>query len=345
MLDVIAAIKKIAPDQLSILVRRYHVLKTIKILQPTGRRSVAQYMDLSERIVRGEVDKLSEEGLIEIAKAGMSVTVSGNSVLDALEDFTSQILGISIMEAELEKLLGIRKIFVVQGSCEENENVKKEIGLVGAQVLLKNISPKSTVAITGGSTVEALVDSIPDFSSKRAKIVVPARGGVGHKIEQQADTLASRLAKKLGSEYMLLNIPDNLGEIALNEIKNEPNVQDALEEMEQANILLFGIGNALEMAEKRRLSDAIYDFLMRNGAIAEAFGYYFNQKGEIIYSARSIGISLEQVKKISNVIAVAGGAKKAKSIIAVTKVIKNITLIIDEGAAMEILKIFDYQMR
>ena len=53
-------------------------------------------------------------------------------------------------------------------------------------------------------------------------------------------------------------------------------------EMEQANILLLGVGNALEMAEKRHLDEHIRKQLEEDQAVAEACGYYFDGKGKVV---------------------------------------------------------------
>lgn len=345
MKQLVHCLKKLIPDQLEIFTRRYQILKIINKLQPIGRRSIAQCLGVSERIARSEIDKLNEEGFLEVEKAGMFLTPAGEEILKNSSEIMREILGFSELEQKIQELLQVKKVIIAEGNSDENESIKREIGAMAAQEMLKQIHPDSTISLTGGSTMEYLVDSIPVFQAKKARLVVPARGSVGHNVEQQSDTLASRLAVKLNAEYRLLHIPDSLGIKAMNEIKNEPSIQDALSEMQQATIVLFGIGDALRMAEKRRVSEAIYDYLIRKEAIGEAFGYYFNAEGEIVYTSRSISISLEAIKKIPCIIAVAGGTKKARAIIAVSKNFKECILVMDEAAAKKIISILEMEQR
>ena len=118
-----------------------------------------------------------------------------------------------------------------------------------------------------------LVQAVPEMTSQMARMVLPARGSVGRKLELQADTLAAKLAEKLLSDYRMLHLPDNLSAHVLEEMKQDPEVAETIEEMKQADILLLGVGNALEMAERRRLDAGICGQLQRDGAVAEACGY------------------------------------------------------------------------
>ncbi len=54
-------------------------------------------------------------------------------------------------------------------------------------------------------------------------------------------------------------------------------------------------------------------------AVGEAFGYYFNEEGEVVHKVPTIGLQLEDLSHIEHVIAVAGGSSKAKAIRAYMK--------------------------
>ena len=337
MLDILLFAKKMAPDLLEEFLSRFQVLKTIHILAPTGRRAVSSALSMTERTVRKEVESLRAQGLIEISKSGMSVTVDGEMALSALERLVKKMNGIADLEKELQSFLGVKRVVIVQGKADKFSGVKKDLGRMAAQILLDSINKESILAITGGSTMAKMVEAVGQFQTPKAALVVAARGSVGGKMELQADTLAVSLAKKLQAQYRLLHIPDNLGKKALEQMKNEPNIYAAIEEMHRSDTLIFGVGNAMVMAKKRRLSNAIIEFLERKQVVAEAFGYYFNALGEVEYTSRSIGIALEDAKKMQNLILVAGGEEKSACIMAVTKNLQNIILITDEGAARKML--------
>ena len=125
----------------------------------------------------------------------------------------------------------------------------------------------------------------------------------------------------------------------LEEMKKDPDIEETIVEMEQANILLLGVGNALEMAEKRHLDEHIRKELEEKNAVAEACGYYFDGKGKVVYETRSIGIDFNEIDKMDCIIVVAGGKKKAESLLAVSHSIPNGIFVTDEEAAMEMLRL------
>ena len=91
------------------------------------------------------------------------------------------------------------------------------------------------------------------------------------------------------------------------------------------------------MAKRRGMGKEEIEKLISLGAKGEAFGYYFDQQGSAVYSTPSIGLKLADLGKIKKIIAIAGGRSKAEAIKAVTKAGFIHWLIIDEGAAEEII--------
>lgn len=45
--------------------RRYQILRNVYLLGPIGRRVLADKMDITERVLRTEVDALKRQGLIK----------------------------------------------------------------------------------------------------------------------------------------------------------------------------------------------------------------------------------------------------------------------------------------
>ncbi len=93
------------------------------------------------------------------------------------------------------------------------------------------------------------------------------------------------------------------------------------------------------MVERRKLSDEKAKDIMDKKAVGEAFGHYFNKKGEIVYKLNTVGIDMKSFKNKRETIAVFAGRKKAEAFIPISKINKNIVLITDEESAKEILKL------
>ncbi|MGV2448399.1 UNVERIFIED_CONTAM: hypothetical protein FO527_30985, partial [Bacillus sp. ATCC 13368] len=113
-------------------------------------------------------------------------------------------------------------------------------------------------------------------------------------------------------------------------IIEEPSIKEVLQTIQSSSMVIHGIGDAKTMAERRNTPKEDLKKIEENEAVAEAFGYYFDRHGEVIHKVHSVGIQLEDLDSIPNIIAVAGGSSKADAIEAYFKKPRNTVLITDE---------------
>ncbi|MGD9677656.1 MAG: sugar-binding transcriptional regulator [Vulcanibacillus sp.] len=336
-MDLLELQMKIIPDVLKVMQERYRVLYQVSLLQPIGRRSLAQSLGITERVARAEVEFLKDRGLIEISAEGMKLSNEGNQVIQQLLPIIKEISKINDLEQRLQKKLAISKVFIVSGDSDENVFVKKEIGRVAGQILLQLVKDNEVVALTGGSTVSEVAKMIPTDIQLPSVLYVPARGGIGEKHEYLANTIVSTMARKTNSSYRLLHSPDQMSNESYDSLIAESSVQDLLKVIRSSGILLLGIGDAKKMAERRNSSKEVMKLLTEKNAVGEALGNYFSKDGEIVYKIKTIGLKIEDLKSIPITIAVAGGKSKADAILSVLKNNFKQILVTDEGAAKEIL--------
>ena len=335
----VSALKKIIPKELQVLRRRYRVLKGIQLFQPIGRRALSDKIDISEKMIRTETDFLKKEGFIRASGAGMELEIKGHHLIEDLIPFIDSMDGLITVEEQVKQILGCAEVHIVAGNADEDEETILNIGRKAAEVLINKISENDIIALTGGSTVQNVIEALDNKDLHEKNVtVVPARGSLGQKVAYQANTLVALLASKINCAYHLLNIPDNLSQKALESVREEPEIQAALDKLLKANILVYGIGNAFKMARRRNIDSEIVKQLVDRHATAEALGYYFNDRGEIIHASRSIGINIEQMTELKHPIAVAGGYSKSDAILSVRKLLSNGCVIMDEGAAKGILE-------
>lgn len=338
MVDIIELEKKIVPEILDIMEKRYEILRGIYYNQPIGRRTLANNLNMGERTVRTEVNILKEQGLLTIEPMGMYVTEEGKNLLEDLKEVIHKLKGLSKLEKRLEKLLKVEKVLIVPGDSDKNRLVIKDIGKAAAYHLKKIVKASNIIGITGGSTMAQVANEMPKVKSKDNILVLPARGGLGKEVETQANSIAAKLANKLGGSYRLLHAPDSIEKETLEVLLKVGEVKETLELIRRMDILVFGIGRADVMAERRKLSDKNINYIMRKGAVSEAFGHYFDTKGKQVWESMTVGISLEDFKKVNHAIGVAGGEAKAEAILSVTTLRENMTIVTDEAAAKKILK-------
>lgn len=341
MQEILELEKKIVPELVSLVEKRYDILKNIYHNQPVGRRILSEKLNIGERSIRTETAFLKEQGLIEIHSSGMIITEDGRVVIKKLKSFIHSIKGLAEIEEKVRKLLNLKKVIVVPGDVQENPLVLKDLGRACANYVKDYLNDNCIIALTGGSTLKEVVDSFPKINNYSNVQVVPARGGMGKNVETQANTLAASLAKKLGGSYKMLHISESLRLDIIDSLLKEEAVKTVIDTIHKADILIYGIGNAVQMARKREVPQTEIDNLIKKGAVGEAFGCYFNRDSEIIAETTAIGIKINDAKKIKTHIAVAGGQNKVESIISTEYNDVNGVLVTDESAARSIVKLFE----
>lgn len=338
MEDVVELIKKIAPESLKTIENRYSILKSIYYNQPIGRRLLSSLLCWSERTLRKEVKCLEELGLIIIERKGMRISQLGTEVISGLEEYILYLKGLTHIASKIKDRFNC-KVIIVPGDADINKTTKKQLGDEAACFLKSVLQNGDIIAITGGTTMAQIPKNMIPLIGYEDVIVVPARGGLGEKVEIQANTIAAKLAHKLNANYRLLYIPDNLGDKAMESMINEPGIKEVINIIKKADILLHGIGEAVKMAYQRGFSKSKVNDIVKKGAVAEVLGFYLNKEGEVVYTTTSAGLNIKDLKNIKIVIAVAGGASKAMAIRAFLKYNQPTILITDEGAARGLLDI------
>ncbi|MDQ0198995.1 sugar-binding transcriptional regulator [Neobacillus ginsengisoli] len=331
--------KRLLPDLLQVLQKRYSILRNIEFMQPVGRRSLAASLGFTERILRSEVEFLKDQNLIYTNNVGMSLTSEGKNLLEDLEGLMRELKGIDVMELELKNRLGIKKAIIVPGNSDESPMVKSELGKACATSMKKLLGGKNIIAVTGGSTMATVAEQLsPDLGNKEL-LFVPARGGIGEDVQNQANTVSSIMSKNTHSKHRVFYVPDQVSPEIYESLIKEPAIHEVLELIKSASMVLHGIGDAITMAKRRKTPPDEMKKIEGGKAVGEAFGYYFNEEGEIVHKALTIGLQLNDLTRISNVIAVAGGSSKAKAIKSYMKQAPSSTILItDEGAARMLLK-------
>lgn len=337
----LSVLRKIAPEIGELVERRHTVLQSVLFVQPIGRRALAARLGWPERMVRKEIDFLKESGLLQSDPSGMAVSPSGEYVLEELKEIIREFHGLADLEVELARRLGLKKVYIVPGDSDVDETVKKEIAQATARFLDQELASGDVLAVTGGTTLAEVARSLPSSSGERDVVVVPARGGLGEEVELQANTVAASIAKRLGATYRMLHVPDDLGHEAINTISMEPKIKELIDLIRSSRIVLHGIGTAEEMARRRGLPKEQVAVLEERRAVGEAFGYYFDREGRIVFTTSSVGLRLEDLANVELVVAVGGGKSKAEAALAVLSTQHQDVYITDEGAAREMLRRLD----
>jgi central glycolytic genes regulator len=335
--------KQLLPDLMEILKTRYTILQQIMLFDTIGRRTLATSLHMTERVLRAETDLLKSQGLIEIESMGMRINDSGRKLLELMEPIAKNLFGLTDLEDKIRQVYGLRKVVIVPGDCESSPFAKRELGRAGAKALLSVMGNEDIIAVTGGSTLAEMAEQLtcPPSALVKGTWFVPARGGLGESMEFQANTIASTMAKRVGAQYRLLHVPDLLSDDAYQSLVQDRNIQEIVQTIRQSRIIVHGIGDAMEMTRRRNLDPVTIQTIQAEGAVAESFGYYFNENGAMVHRMLTLGLRLEDIMQTEVVIGIAGGKSKGRAIHAVLQFGKEDILVTDEAAALEIEKEID----
>ncbi|WP_440504542.1 sugar-binding transcriptional regulator [Sporosarcina sp. SAFN-010] len=337
---IVEAQEKLVPEMMATLQQRYLVLKLIKTSGPIGRRPLADTAGLSERETRSVVEALRDQQLIRVAKEGATITSDGENVLQHLGPLVELQYGKNVLAKRIKSYFSIQDVHIVKGDSSEPGGSNELLGTEAASVFASRIGNGRIVAVTGGSTMAAIPKHLSCYPGAEDTVFIPARGGVGDNIGQQANVIAATFAHTCNASYKSLYYPESLSEEAHAIFLREPTAQKMLELYETADCLLHGIGDAKKMAAMRDSNEEEQQLLDSRSAKGEAFGYYFNGAGEIVHHLRTVGIQTDHLKRIPLVLAVAGGSAKAEAILSYLRgATKQTVLITDEGAAREIVNL------
>ncbi len=334
----ISLMQKLAPDLAEEMGRRALILERIGARQPVGRRQLAAELRVPEREIRNVTAMLKDLGYLESDGAGMSLSPAGLDLLEQAEAFARELSGIPETEAELRRLLPVKDAVIVRGDADEDPQALMDVGRRCGRRLRALLRNGDTLAVTGGSTLAAVVSSMQPQTPLNV-MVVPARGGMGREAELQPNTIASRMAEKLGGHYRLIHLPDNLDAAGIQELRKLPEVGEVLDLMERADFILHGISGFKDHLRDPRLSRKELAMLREKQACGECFGSYYDFEGRCLLRLSSVGVELGKLNPACRRIAAAAGASKAEAIISVLRHDPHELLVTDEGAARSMLRL------
>lgn len=338
MREIIEIQKKLLPDLMQVMEKRYAILHRILVSGTIGRRTLAASVDLTERVLRTELDVLRAQGLLETGTAGMTLSDAGRQLVEQMAPIIKELFGLSDLEASVCAAFGLKQVVIVPGDSDTSDVTKRDLGRAAGIVLRDSLSQGDVVAVMGGTSMARMASQFTTSASLKDNWFVPARGGLGESVDYQANTIASQLAKRAGARYRMLHVPDHLSEEAYQTIMQEPNVRDVVDMIRGARIVVHGIGDALTMARRRKLNEETMSELLKDGALAEAFGYYFDRNGKVVHRMATAGLRLEDIEAAGLVIGIAGGRSKGEAIASVLRFGHNDVLVTDEAGAKEALK-------
>jgi DNA-binding transcriptional regulator LsrR (DeoR family) len=257
------------------------------------------------------------------------------------------------LEDRLKAVFRLKDVIVIPAIAESGSSSLNALGAAAADFLLAHLREGDVLAITPGTTVQAVAQALEATRPYQVE-VVPILGAVQGPIESDMNYLATNLAERLGGKAYQLHAPAFVDSREQCQALNSMGpVKEILDIARRASIALLGVGTvnaeasrfvqftALSAEDLKRIADGC-------GGVGEIAAHVYTIEGQPCgqeYADRVIGLTLAEIHNIPFRIGVAATAAKALPIYGALRGGYLHALITDEAAACGILELFDQEFR
>lgn len=311
-------------------VRLLNTILNMYYIEDLNQVQIAKRLGLSTSKVNRMLQQAREEGFVEI-----NIRTPFQHLVD--------------LETRLKAIFGLADAIVIPPVPEDTNNLAHSLGRVGAEFLLRHVRDGDIICIGGGTAVHAVVEAIQAPRAYSVE-VVPFLGAVQGDVSTDVNFLAARLAERLGGKAYQLHAPAFAGTATDRDILMEMRpVKEILDIARRARFSLMGIGTidgessryvkftALSPDDMRRIAEV-------HGGVGEIGAHVFDATGVPCaeeYSARVIGLTLEEIKCIPVTISLAVTLAKVRSLYGALRGGYLRSLVTDEAAARGLLALFE----
>lgn len=250
------------------------------------------------------------------------------------------------LEAELEKRFGLARCVVVETAGASEERTLQVAGAAAADILAELLTPESTLALSWGNSVRAVVDAIRPGRVSARRVVQMFGGLRAAPVEIMSGELVTSTARQIGALEDRLHAPWIVETSGLaRSLLEQTDVAATLHRAANADVAVVSVGavgkaSSAIIFSPRYLSGDDLEELRECGAIGDLCGRLYDGDGRacrIPLMQRVISIDLDLIRQIPMVLCVATGKFKAPAILGALRGHLITGLVTDSEAAQAIL--------
>jgi DNA-binding transcriptional regulator LsrR (DeoR family) len=251
------------------------------------------------------------------------------------------------LEDELRARFGLNEVRVAHTRLVSGLRVEDAVGTQAARLLLDELKDSMTVALSWGHALQAMVYATTAEHEFHRLTLVQLVGGLSSiSNEISGQELVRELAVRLGAEYRFLHAPATLESVTSRDaLMAEPSISSALDDANRADIAFVGIGtpthgSSAAILESLNLDQSERDAFWAHEPVGDVAARYFNAHGTPVRGVvddRVLGISLDHLLEIPNVVGVASGRAKTPGVLGALRGRIIDSLVCDEALARSVL--------
>ncbi|RGB50400.1 hypothetical protein DXA09_07790 [Absiella sp. AM54-8XD] len=252
------------------------------------------------------------------------------------------------LENELKNIYQLKDVIVAKDYGTSFEMLMKRVTQMAAQHLDSILEIHTPIGITWGETVYHVVEEIKPTSKKHINVIqlmgtTESNNNSAYNTPELIRTLVDKYEGSFSQIYSPLVVEND---IIRDSLAKEPIIQRVLNEARDAKVVLTSVGelyNSKTKAWESTLTPEVKKKLVQEGVVGVLLAHFIKMDGSLAdpeLDKKVIGISLDDLQNIENVVAVAVGTKKAKCLFGALNGGYINTLIIDELLARDVLKLY-----
>lgn len=244
------------------------------------------------------------------------------------------------LSIQLQRAFQLDRAIAVNVPSEASEVMQQKLGSTAAELLSEILTDEDVLGLTSGRTVNALARSLTSLPS--CEVVQLA--GIAGPIQETGIESIRRVSAVAGGRPWTIYAPLVVSDAATAEgLRRQPELVSTFAQFSRVSVAVVAVGSwsppDSQMIENPALGMRDRDRLIARGVRAEVCATLIGDQGKIISDLddRCIAIPEAQLRRIPQIIAVAGGESKTDAIRAVLASGLVHSLVTDAGTARRLI--------
>ncbi len=242
------------------------------------------------------------------------------------------------LSLQLKEKFGLDRAVVAVTDATRPQVVRDALGRAAAALLSDLVTDADVLGVTSGRTIDAVARHL----TRLAGCEIVQLNGMSGDLDDNPVEVLRRVADLSGGKARSIYAPLTVATAeASAALKTDPRIAEAFARFSSVTVAAAAIGS-WRPAESRyfdALSEKDRDMLLARGVVADLGGVLLDRAGVPVhdFDDRVLGISIEQLRVIPQVIAIAGGVRKTAAILAALRSGVVSSLVTDDSVAVELL--------
>ena len=240
----------------------------------------------------------------------------------------------------VRRRFGLRQVLVVDAPEDENDpnRLRRRIGAAAASALSDLVTDDDVLGIGWGRTMSAMATELTHLAS----CPVVQLGGMAGSVHENSLELVRRVSEVGGGRPYPLFVPLVVQDAATAAaLRSQPGVESAMRRFESITVAAVAVGSwdPPESQMRDSLEPAARQALTERGVVAEILATLIRRDGSVVTDIddRTTALDYEGMKRIPELVLVAGGERKAGAVRAALNAGLGTTLVTDRSLARELL--------